>query len=677
MVLIQQKARAIEERRTVDEKQTVQEFEPDSSIGRYDSGYNYLFYRDAILPPWGAYGRQRKLLDFYYDPYNWAVQGAFAAIAKQVASTPYEIKGDKEHKILVRHFEDVLSGAQFDDFGGGFRGFIMRLVLDFLRFDEGAYAEIIGPGDSKGSIKGRVTGVAQLNAMRCVNTGNPDHPVVYYGRRTGQLHKMSRYRVARLIDMPDGTDDETGRGLSALSRVISIASSMNYQIRYNIQRLDDLPPAGILAINNVRNWDDQMALYEGARQRDGGDVWANVMVLQGIEPDKPVMVEHTPFADESEHFNFKEYTEVMVNALALALNVDPQDIWPLTGSALGTGTQSSILHTKAAGKMLGDLRTLITRMINFHILPPSLEFQFKYKDTERDKEDSLNQDRYSIIAKRIQDIIDPLGTNDQTAKEVALQYLATSSEVFADVLYDSEGGLRLPSDDPKIPDQEDTTFTDSETMSNAPESGGDLPQDEVTSSSETPLKREQKAIQSTRLDFEGDVEDAIKAAMNGDITRRRFGIVMRAHLAKYGRQAFQDGLKDGGVDAAPSDADIATIAAQVAQQSQYVTQLGDAIYNQGITEAQALQKPAMWYNKSITPFYNEGVASADKNGMYEWVLGATEEHCSDCLRLNGQRHRMKDWIKSGWIPQADKLGCNGFNCDCKLKRVRGRARGRF
>ena len=67
------------------QKQTVQEFEPKDSTGGFASAY-YFFWRNAILPPWGDARRQRALFDFYYDPYNWAIQGAFAAIAKQVAS---------------------------------------------------------------------------------------------------------------------------------------------------------------------------------------------------------------------------------------------------------------------------------------------------------------------------------------------------------------------------------------------------------------------------------------------------------------------------------------------------------------------------------------------------------------------------------------------------------------
>lgn len=655
------------------QKQTIQEFEPKESTGGFASSY-YFFWRNAILPPWGDARRQRTLLDFYYDPYNWAIQGAFAAIAKQVASTPYEIKGDAEHKVLTRHYESVLSGAQFDDFGGGFRGFILRLVLDFLRFDEGAFVEIIGAGNPKRDIKGRVTGIAQLNAMRCVPTGNPDNPVAYYGRRTGTLHLLSRYRVARLVDMPDGVDDETGRGLSALSRSIAIAQSMVYQIKYNLQRLDDLPPAGLLAINNVQDWEGQMQLYEAARKRDGGSVWANTMVIEGLEPDKPVTVNHIPFASVPEHFNFREYTEVMVNALALALNVDPQDIWPLTGAPMGTGTQSKILHTKAAGKMLGDIRTAITRLINFYILPDSLEFSWKYKDPEQDKDVAETE---GILANTAKTMIEVVG------KELAAQYLVNTSERFADVLLDEEGQLRLPDDDPKppevvmVPQVPEADLPDETLTAESDTPTSTQPADEnMTADSETPLTQ-QKDIQATRLDFEGDFGDMLSAAVNGQMERRRAGVVGRALLSKYIRQGFTDGLIKGGVTEPPDNEDMNTIAGLVAKANGYLTDLLDTVYADGLTDVQIETRPAQWWVQSVQPAFVEGQGSADKNGMYEWVLGLAE-HCDTCKRLSGQIHRMKDWLRKGFWPGCDKLDCHPGECKCDLvPRPGARAYGRF
>lgn len=185
-----------------------------------------------------------------------------------------------------------------------------------------------------------------------------------------------------------------------------------------------------------------------------------------------------------------------------------------------------------------------------------------------------------------------------------------------------------------------------------------------------------KAIQATRIDFEDEFDDLLARARNDEATRQQFRSKLAALLNKYGKMAFMDGLTDGGIDEPELDQeDKDTIAGMLADQSQYVSGITDVLFKgDGVSDAAAEFKPAMWFNKSINPMYQAGLVSADKNGLYEWVYGDTE-HCQDCLKLNGQRHRLKEYDQRGWLPQSDKLDCKGFNCKCKLVKVAGRARG--
>gem|GEM_PF-2095882 len=187
----------------------------------------------------------------------------------------------------------------------------------------------------------------------------------------------------------------------------------------------------------------------------------------------------------------------------------------------------------------------------------------------------------------------------------------------------------------------------------------------------------QKSIQSTRLNFESDFEDILAEGRNGGLNRRRFGTLVRAIIAKYGRRAYRDGLIDGGIEDGDMDTeDFQAVDAIIAQQSAYVTNFADKVFKEGLSDAMAYGKPEMWFNKSLYPMYEAGLASADKNGLYEWVLG-NAEHCRTCLALNGQKHRMKEYVKRGLVPKSDKLECKGFKCACNLVRTTGRAKGRF
>lgn len=190
----------------------------------------------------------------------------------------------------------------------------------------------------------------------------------------------------------------------------------------------------------------------------------------------------------------------------------------------------------------------------------------------------------------------------------------------------------------------------------------------------------QKALQATRIDYELAFEDILAEAIKGNIDRRRFGTLLRNEIKKYIRLAYIDGLTDGGIaDAELTDDDEAAIKAMAQEQSQYVSSIGETLFKgDGISEAEANGKPAMWWNKSIYPAYTAGLQSAAKNGYFEWVLNPDKENCKSCQRLNGQIHRMRDYTKSGWLPKSSKLECGGFACGCELiPRPNGKASGRL
>lgn len=193
-----------------------------------------------------------------------------------------------------------------------------------------------------------------------------------------------------------------------------------------------------------------------------------------------------------------------------------------------------------------------------------------------------------------------------------------------------------------------------------------------------------KAIQATRLDFERDFEDLLAAARAEDMERRRFGTVLKALLRKYGTQAYKDGLMDGGVEvdgeAGLDSEDLAEVNLLLARQNEFVSGIADTLYKgDGLSDAQADLKLELWFNGSVRPFYNAGLATADVNGMYEAVLGNTEEHCDDCPRLAGQRHRLKHWAQRNLLlgTVGQNTTCEGWQCKCLLMRTKGAARGNW
>lgn len=189
-----------------------------------------------------------------------------------------------------------------------------------------------------------------------------------------------------------------------------------------------------------------------------------------------------------------------------------------------------------------------------------------------------------------------------------------------------------------------------------------------------------KAIQATRLDFENAFEDLLKAALADDVSRRKFGAGLKQLIKVYGFKAFVDGLRDGGIDDDPSDEEQAVIDDMVREQNDYVSGLGEAIFkDESVSEVMASGKPAMWFGKSVEPFYNKALVMANGNQLLEMTGDDGVKSCFQCSTLKGQRHRAKDWeAKKLWPKQdTENYDCGGFECVHGLTPCAGKARGNW
>ena len=197
-----------------------------------------------------------------------------------------------------------------------------------------------------------------------------------------------------------------------------------------------------------------------------------------------------------------------------------------------------------------------------------------------------------------------------------------------------------------------------------------------------------KAIADTQKSFMDGFNNQINKATAGQTTRGAWSSRTRATISGWGRQAYIDGLADGGVvadkgrreDSVLSDEDKSNIKALNKAASKFVTSLGKEVFRgEGITDAQADQKAQQWWKGSILPYYNDGVTSANSNQMMEFVGDDGDESCVTCRKLKGQRHRMKHWKSKGFYPVAGnhKYNCECYQCQHELAPVKGRARGNW
>lgn len=641
-------------------RDTVQKL-PDADQGGHVLNVGAM--RTPVLPEWGTRQRERMLRWWYRHPYSWMIQGAFAGLINKWLATSWTLDGAMTGINSAYYFDDVLRNAEF---GETWDMLWSKVWLDFLRQDGGAYIEVIAPGDPTKPIRERISGLAHLDSLRCYPTGDPEFPAIYYNA-DGTKNKLHADRVIHLVDMPDGDEFNRGYGLCALSRAMTIVEQQFYQTRYIREQMDELPPPGIATLKNMKESYFLKAVdtYVERKGRDLPPAYGNLVLLEGLDADHAPEVAITSFSQAPEKFDYVQYVNLQVNALALVLGIDKQEIWELSGAGIGSGAQSQVLHMKSQGKMYGHMLSLAERALN-DVLPKSAEFQFEPNDAYESQE-------AATVAQLWTSVITAASTD--TTPDERRQLLANVVEQWHDVLTNDAGQVvKLPDADVK-PEDQVTTVANSPTPA-AGQTGQGAP---ASTDSNTSPQTQQKDYSATRADFVSSFSDLVHSALQSDLNRRRAGLVLRAQLTRLGRQSFEDGLKAGGVDEGMDTEDRAAFAVWLAQQSGYVTQFMNEVFQKGITDAQVALRADTWANKSLQGAYFAGLQSADRNGMYTFVGKDGLESCPTCQRLKGQQHRMKDWARKQLRPGVDTSNyeCGGWQCQHLLEKTTGRANGNW
>jgi len=169
------------------------------------------------------------------------------------------------------------------------------------------------------------------------------------------------------------------------------------------------------------------------------------------------------------------------------------------------------------------------------------------------------------------------------------------------------------------------------------------------------------------------VRSAVRGLWTEAISSAEFVVWMRTAIEREFWFAVEEGIKGCDIklsDLEPEETEFVTEAIQ--SEEEYIANFAIDITvtrDQGGNLQSMLDRAELWINR-----YNEMVSKARvmicQNQKLEWVLGATEEHCTSCERLNGIVKRASFWEKAGVFPQGapnPKIECGGWQCDCRLR----------
>lgn len=198
------------------------------------------------------------------------------------------------------------------------------------------------------------------------------------------------------------------------------------------------------------------------------------------------------------------------------------------------------------------------------------------------------------------------------------------------------------------------------------------------------LQRAIKSVRGVLGEYEVRFSEAVVAALNGQIDARELSARLRRAILRNAEDAYVEGMKEGGIEDAEEqldDQDQETITSWIQSQMSYLPNFIESVMQVAAlprgqrTEQQRaiLQRVDYWVG-ALRDLAGMGKASAQRNMMVTWRYGDTD-HCDTCLRLNGQRHRLRWFVERGYIPQekgSATLECGGWRCRCELRDDRGK-----
>ena len=341
------------------------------------TGYNQQSLIPVLpeLPAYWSYSRDNILSSTPLYESSWA--NAISIAKSKFASLSWDVEGDIS--LRVKNGQELLL---LGEDGQGWVDFIYKVVDDYLLCDNGAFIEIIRATQGAGS---KIIGLMHLDSLRCIRTGNPQIPVIYYDR-LGQYHELQDYQVITISDSPNARERWYSIGFSAASRAYHVIRRIAAIERALFEKITGGKPVTLDFVTGItqKQLDSVLASQEAERQSKGAIVYGG-SVITAFMSNENINHVRIPFAGLPDNFDIQlERNEARLQ-YANAIGLDPQDLQPLSGSSLGSGQQSQTLSDKARGKGLASLQKILTHVFNQRVLPDRTTFAFNERDLRDEK----------------------------------------------------------------------------------------------------------------------------------------------------------------------------------------------------------------------------------------------------------------------------------------------------
>ena len=327
------------------------------------------------LPAWGSAARDRILRGSRLVSGLWG-SVVMKAVTK-IAGRGYTLEDSTDSERQLKRAKTIL-----ESYGPGWTRGLSRGMQDFLGTNFGQVIAIERAAMAPGA---RVTGLIHLDALRCSPTADRAYPLLYWSP-LGRVHLLPAWGLIRLTDMADPDDLAYGYGQCAADRawegIIQDAAVTTY-FREKITGSRNL---SIFIIRGLRLDQLRDALTTSAEaQSEKAFVVYKGSTLIPLLSDQEIQLTEIPLASVPDGFDVAEVRADIRLRYANALGIPVQDIAPLSGQGLGTGTQSVIQDEAFEGMGVAVYPKLLAEAVNAQVLADSTTFKVYTNDIRDQK----------------------------------------------------------------------------------------------------------------------------------------------------------------------------------------------------------------------------------------------------------------------------------------------------
>lgn len=389
------------------------------------------------LPSWGSVARDQILRTSRLVSGLWGSVLAKAITKMMVRGYTLDDQTDSQQRL--NHAKQIL-----ESYGPGFAKGLARGMQDHLGTNMGQVIAIERATNKPGA---KITGLIHLDALRCTPTWSPDYPLLYWSPHGG-VYLLPDWGVIRITDMPASDPLAFDYGQCASDRaweaIIQDAAITTYF-------REKITGSRNLAIYIIRGLTFEQLRDALTTSEDGREA-RNFMLYKGstlipLLSDTEVELTEIPLASVPDGFQVDEARSDIRLRMANAAGIPVQDIQPLSGQGLGTGTQSVIQDEAYEGMGLAAYPKLLAEAFNAKLFSDSTTFKI-YTNDIRDQK--AKADTQKIQADVILTLVGTAQAPGIISREQGLNMATDIGLVpkeFMDATPDATPGGTLTSDD--------------------------------------------------------------------------------------------------------------------------------------------------------------------------------------------------------------------------------------